>query len=150
MKVILLADVKSVGKKGELVDVADGYGQNFLIPKKLASVATDGAVKKRTKEAADQNSKQARELEVARAVAASLEGKPLLIKMKVGNNGKLFGSVTSADLVKAIKEQFDVALDKKAVDVPSSLRAVGTHTIKARVFKGVDAKLAVQILAEEA
>ncbi len=149
MKVILLADVKSVGKKGELVDVADGYGQNFLLPKKLASVATDGAVKRRTKEAADQNSKQARELEAARGVAASLEAKPLVIKMKVGNNGKLFGSVTAADVAKAVKEQFDVTLDKKALDVPATLRAVGEHVVKARVFKGVEAKMAVHILAEE-
>lgn len=149
MKVILLADVKSVGKKGELVDVADGYGQNFLLPRKLASVATDGAVKRRTKEAADQNSKQARELETARGVAASLEAKPLVFKMKVGSNGKLFGSVTATDVAKAIKEQFDVALDKKALDVPSTLRAVGEYVVKARVYKGVEAKMAVHILAEE-
>ena len=71
MKLILLADVKTLGKKGDLVEVSDGYGQNFLIPRKLAATATDGAVKKRTKEMADQSSKKARELESAKALAAS-------------------------------------------------------------------------------
>lgn len=150
MKLILLADVKTLGKKGDLVEVSDGYGQNFLIPRKLASPATDGAVKKRTKEMADQSSKKARELEQAKALAESLQAKPLTIKMKVGSNGKLFGSVTAADLAKAVKEQFGVSLDKKAIDASSSLRAIGEHIVKARVYKGVDAKLSVHIQAEEA
>jgi large subunit ribosomal protein L9 len=147
---ILLADVKTLGKKGDLVEVSDGYGQNFLIPKKLAAPATEGAVKKRSKEMADQSSKKARELEQARALAASLEARPLVIKMKVGNNGKLFGSVTAADISKAVKQQFGVSLDKKTLDVPSSLRAIGDHSVKARVYKGVDAKISVSVQAEQA
>lgn len=149
MKMILLADVKALGKKGEVVEVADGYGQNFLIPRKLAAPATDGAVKKRSKEMADQNSKKAREVEAAKVLAASLQAKPLIISMKVGNNGKLFGSVTAADISKAIKEQFDVALDKKTLDVPSSLREVGEHQVKVKVYKGVDASMTVRVQAEE-
>lgn len=149
MKLILLADVKTLGKKGDLVEVSDGYGQNFLIPRKLAAVATDGAVKKRSKEMADQSSKRARELEQARALAESLAVKPLLITMKVGSNGKLFGSVTGADISKAVKEQFGVVLDKKVLDVPSSLRTLGEHQVKARIAKGVEAKLTLQILAED-
>lgn len=150
MKLILLADVKTLGKKGDLVDVSDGYGQNFLIPRKLASPATDGAVKKRSKEMADQSSKKAREVEAARALAASLEAKPLVIKMKVGNNGKLFGSVTAADIAKALKEQFGSSIDKKLLDVPSSsLRAIGEHKVKAKVYKGVEASLTVNVQAEE-
>lgn len=150
MKLILLADVKTLGKKGDLVDVSDGYGQNFLIPRKLASPATDGAVKKRSKEIADQSSKKAREIEQARALAASLEAKPLVIKMKVGSNGKLFGSVTAADISKAIKEQFGVALDKKTLDIPNSLRAIGELKVKAKICKGVDAAITVEVQAEEA
>ena len=146
---ILLADVKTLGKKGDLVEVSDGYGQNFLLPRKLASVATDGAQKKRTKEMADQSSKKSREVEQAKELAASLQAKPLLIKMKVGNNGKLFGSVTTSDIAKAIKDQFGVALDKKALDVPSSLRAIGDHKIKAKVYKGVEANISVSIQAED-
>src|SRR5690606_9992670 len=129
----------------------DGYGQNFLIPRKLASPATDGAVKKRSKEQADQNSKKARELEAARALAKSLEERPLVMKMKVGNNGKLFGSVTAADIAKAVKQQFGTDLDKKVLDVPgSSLRALGEFVVKAKVYKGVEAKLKVEVQAEEA
>lgn len=148
MKMILLADVKSLGKKGDLVEVADGYGQNFLIPRKLASPATDGAVKKRTKEMADSSSKQSRELEAAKELAATLAGKPVVISMKVGDNGKLFGSVTPADVIKAVKEQFDVALEKKNLDVPA-IRAVGDHRAKAKVYKGVDAALTIRVQAEE-
>lgn len=149
MKMILLADVKTLGKKGDLVEVSDGYGQNFLIPRKLAAPATEGAVKKRTKEMADQSSKKARELEAAKELAASLAAKPLLITMKVGNNGKLFGSVTAADISKAIKEQFDVALDKKTLEVPASIREIGEHRVKAKVYKGVEATLTVRVQAEE-
>ncbi len=149
MKMILLADVKTLGKKGDLVEVSDGYGQNFLIPRKLAAPATDGAVKKRTKEMADQSSKKARELEAAKELAASLVAKPLLITMKVGNNGKLFGSVTAADISKAIKAQFDVALDKKTLEVPASIREIGEHRVKAKVYKGVNATMTVRVQAEE-
>lgn len=150
VKMILLSDVKALGKKGDLVEVADGYGQNFLIPRKLAAPATEGAVKKRSKEMADQSSKQARELEAARALALELSQKPLLISMKVGSNGKLFGSVTSADIVRAVQEQFGQVLDKKSLDVPSSLKSVGEHEVKARIFKGVQAKIRVAIRADEA
>lgn len=150
MKLILLADVKTLGKKGDLVDVSDGYGQNFLIPRKLASPATDGAVKKRSKEMADQSSKKAREVEAAKVLAASLEAKPLTLKMKVGNNGKLFGSVTAADIAKALKEQSGTVMDKKMLEVPSqSLRALGEHKVKAKIYKGVEASLTVKVEAEE-
>jgi large subunit ribosomal protein L9 len=150
VKLILLADVKTLGKKGDLVDVSDGYGQNFLIPRKLASPATEGAVKKRSKEMADKDSKKARELEQARALAASLEDKSLVIKMKVGSNGKLFGSVTAADISKALKEQFGVGIDKKMLDIPASLRAIGEHVIKAKICKGVEARVKVEVQGEEA
>ncbi len=149
MKMILLADVKTLGKKGDLVEVSDGYGQNFLIPRKLGVPATDGAVKKRKKEIADQSSKKARELEQAEALARSLEAKPLVITMKVGGNGKLFGSVTSGDIAKAVKEQFNVPIEKKTLDMKSSLRAIGEYKVKARLYKGVQANLSVEIQAEE-
>lgn len=150
MKVILLSDVKSVGKKGEVVEVSDGYGQNFLIPRKLAASATDGAVKRRTKELADQSSKKARELEVARALAEKLGSKPLVIKVKVGDGGKLFGSVTSADVVKALKDEFGQSVDKKKVDLPKPIRELGEHQVKARLYKGVQAVLRVSVQSEDA
>ena len=150
MKVILLTDVKSVGKKGEVVEVSDGYGQNFLIPRKLAASATDGAVKRRSKELADQSSKKARELEAARALAEKLGSKPLVIKVKVGDGGKLFGSVTSADVVKALKDEFGQSVDKKKVDLPKPIRELGEHQVKARLYKGVQAVLRVSVQSEEA
>ncbi len=149
MKVILLADVKSVGKKGQVVDVADGYGQNFLIPRKLASPATAGAVKRRTKEMADQSSKKARELEAAEAIAEKLGSKPLTIKVKVGDGGKLFGSVTSSDIASAVKAEFGESVDKKKIHLPKPIREIGEHQVKARLYKGVQAVLKVKVEAEE-
>ena len=149
MKVILLADVKSVGKKGQVVDVADGYGQNFLIPRKLASPATAGAVKRRTKEMVDQSSKKARELEAAEAIAEKLGSKPLTIKVKVGDGGKLFGSVTSSDIASAVKAEFGESVDKKKIHLPKPIREIGEHQVKARLYKGVQAVLKVKVEAEE-
>ena len=149
MKVILLADVKSVGKKGEVVTVADGYGQNFLIPRRLAAPATDGAVKKRTKEMADQSSKKQREVEAAKELAEKLGSKALTLKVKVGDGGKLFGSVTSSDIAKAVKSEFGHSVDKKKVDLPKPIRELGEHTVKVRVYKGVQANLRVSVVAEE-
>lgn len=149
MRVILLADVKSVGKKGDVVEVADGYGQNFLIPRKLASPATDGAVKRRKKELADESSKKAREIEAAETTARELESKPLVIKMKVGDGGKLFGSVTSADIAKALKAEFNQSVDKKKIHLGKPIRELGDHAVKARLYKGVQATLTVSVKSEE-
>lgn len=148
MKVILLADVKSVGKKGEVVTVADGYGQNFLIPKKLAAPATDGAVKKRKKELADQSSKKQRETEAAEALAEKLGSKSLVIKVKVGDGGKLFGSVTSSDIAKAVKDEFGQSVDKKKIHLPKPIRELGEHTVSARLAKGVKTSLKVSVQDE--
>lgn len=148
MKMILLSDVKALGKKGDVVEVADGYGQNFLIPKRLAAPATEGAVKKRHKEMADRSSKHTRELEATRALAQELEAKPLVVRMKVGQGGKLFGSVTSTDIAKAIKDQFGKDLDKRSLEVPSSLKSVGEHVVKAKLLHGVQAKVAVVVEPE--
>ena len=150
MKVILLADVKSVGKKGDVVTVSDGYGQNFLIPRKLAAPATDGAVKKRKKELADQSSKKARELEAAQAIADKLGSKPLVINVKTGEGGKMFGSVTSSDIAKALKKEFGQSVDKKKIHLPKSIREVGEHQVKARLYKGVQATLKIVVQTEEA
>lgn len=150
MKVILLADVKSVGKKGDVVEVSDGYGQNFLLPRKLASTATEGAVKRRKKEMADQSSKKKRELEAAKAVAEKLGAKTIVIKVKTGEGGKLFGSVTSADIAKAIKKDFGESVDKKKIYLPKGLRELGEHQVKAKLCKGVEAKLKISLQSEDA
>lgn len=149
MKVILLADVKSVGKKGEVVTVADGYGQNFLIPKRLAAPATEGAVKKRKKELAEQSSKKKREIEAAKAMAEKLGSKSLSIKVKVGEGGKLFGSVTSADIAAALKKEFGESVDKKKIHLPKPIRELGEHVVKARLYKGVQASVKISVEAED-
>lgn len=149
MKVILKSDVKTLGKKGDVVEVADGYGQNFLIPRGLAAPATEGAVNRRKKELADERSKKAREVEQANQLASTLASKPLTIPVRVGSEGKLFGSVTASDLVDAAKATFGVSLDKKKLDLPKPLRTVGTHKVKIRLLKGVTADLQVELVSEE-
>lgn len=149
MKVILKSDVKTLGKKGDVVEVADGYGQNFLIPRGLASPATEGAVSRRKKELADETKKKERELEQAKQLAEALQAKPIVISVKVGAEGKLFGSVTANDLVTAVQAQRNIALDKKKIDLPKPLRSVGEHKVKARLHRGVQAVLEVHITPED-
>ena len=148
MKIILLADVKKLGKKGDLIEVSDGYGQNYLIPRKLGAAATDGAVKRRKKEMADQGAKNERELEAAREVAKQLEGKVLTMNVKVGKNDKIFGSVTSADVVKALKAEFGHKVDKKKLDMAKSIRTLGEHKVKVRLAKGVQANVRIELKGE--
>ena len=141
--------MKSVGKKGEVVTVADGYGQNFLIPRRLASPATEGAVNKRKKELAEQSSKKQREVDAAKELAEQLGAKSLTLKVKVGDGGKLFGSVTSSDIAKAVKSKFGHSVDKKKIDLPKPIRELGEHEVKVRIYKGVQANLKVSVVAED-
>ena len=113
MKVVLLQDVKSIGKKDQIVNVSDGYARNFLFPRKLAKEATQGAVNDvMIKESAKAHHKQ-EEINAAKEVKAKIDGKVIAIKAKAGKEGKLFGAVTSKDVAEQIKKQLGVDIDKK-------------------------------------
>jgi large subunit ribosomal protein L9 len=149
MKLVLLQDVKNVGKKGSLVDVADGYARNFLLPKKLAAPATDGVVKSLDKEAADLKAKKIREREQAQELADHLGSKVLQVKVRVGENGKFFGSVTSQDIVEAVRQQFGHALDKKTVQLKDPLKTLGEHVVSAKLHSDVSAQLRLNLAPAE-
>lgn len=145
MKVILLQDVKSLGKKDAIVEVSDGYGQNYLIPRKLAVVATAGNMNevKQRKESLDNKAKK--ELEAAKEYAAKLNDKVVTIYAKVGENGKLFGAISNKDIQEAIKKQYGLDVDKKKIVLNEPIKTVGSHIVEIKLYTGVNAKITVKI-----
>lgn len=145
MKVILLQDVKSLGKKDAIVEVSDGYGQNYLIPRKLAVAATAGNMNevKQRKESLDNKAKK--ELEAAKEYAAKLNDKIVTIYAKVGENGKLFGAISNKDIQEAIKTQYGLEVDKKKIVLNEPIKTVGSHIVEIKLYTGVNAKITVKI-----
>ena len=143
MIVILQQDVKGTGKKGEVVKVSDGYARNVLIPKGIAKEATEGNVRNlnRQKEIAAENN--AAQKAAAEATAARLNESSVTIKAKGGDGGRLFGSVTNKDVADAMKEQLDIKMDKKKIELKSAIKNEGEFTAKIRLFAGVSADLKV-------
>ncbi len=147
MKVILKADVKSLGKKGELVNTSDGYARNFLFPKGLAVEANASALNEyKNKEKAKQFHK-AEEIKAANAVKDELEGKTVKLTAKAGANGKLFGSVTSKDVAEKIKKEFSQDIDKRKI-VMQDVKAFGTYQAELKIYQGISANIFVQVSEE--
>jgi len=148
MKVILRSDLDGLGKRGDIVDVSAGHARNFLFPKGHAIKASDGAIDQagRMRQARDQRDNQARES--AAAIASSLVPKVITIESKAGSEGKLFGSVTSADIVAAVKEQADIELDRKQVEV-DTIKTLGQHTVTASLHNDVSFPITVDVVAAE-
>lgn len=145
MKVILLEDVKSLGKKGEVVDINDGYARNFVFPKKLGIEANN-------KNLNDLKLKKAREaklaqemLEQAKTFAAELETKQIVVTMKAGEGGKPFGSVASKEIAQAYKSQCDLEIDKKKIQLPEPIKSFGTHEVVIKLHPQVTGKLRVKV-----
>lgn len=145
MKMILLQDVKNLGKKGAVVDVADGYARNFLLPRKLAEAATDGHLRLIDKEKADQAARAQREQEKAQQLAEQLAEKAVPVKVKVGEGGRLFGSVTAADVATALSKQAGTAIDKRKVQLNDPIKKLGTYTVSVKLHPKVSAKIQVDV-----
>ncbi len=144
MKVILLADVKGKGKKGELCNVSDGYARNFLFPKNLAIEADSAAMAElKSREAAAAHHKQ-EEIDAAKATAAKLEGKSVTIKAKAGSNGRLFGSVTSKEIAEQINKELGIAVDRKKMSV-ADIKNFGEYTAEIKLYVGITAKITVKV-----
>lgn len=144
MKVILTQDVKGSGKKGELINAADGYARNFLLPKGLAIEANNQAIGElKAKEASKQHKIQV-EKEAAMETAKRLEGKTVSLTAKVGAGGKLFGSVTTKEIADAIKKQYGAEVDKKKINV-NEIKAFGTYTAEVKLYTGIAAKMTVEV-----
>lgn len=145
MKVILLQDVKSLGKKDAIVEVSDGYGQNYLLPRKLAVAATAGNMNevKQRKDSLDNKAK--RELAVAKEYADKLNEKVVSINAKVGENGKLFGAISNKDIQDAIKAQYGLDVDKKKIVLNDPIKNVGSYDVEIKLYTGVSAKIVVKV-----
>lgn len=144
MKVILTQDVKSLGKKGDLVNASDGYARNYLFPKGLAVEANASAMNEFNNRENAKKFHKAEELKAANELAAKLEGKTFKLKAKAGANGKLFGSVTSKDVAKQIKADINVDIDKRKI-VMEDMKAFGTVQAEIKVYQGISAKVFVQV-----
>lgn len=148
MKVILLEDVKSLGKKGEICDISDGYARNFIIPKKKGVEATpDNLNNLKLKNAND--AKVAQEnLEHAQALAAQLADKAIEMKVRVGEGGKLFGAIASKEIASAVLEQTGLEVDKKKIVLNEPIKTLGDHTVKVKLHKDVTASLLIKVIEE--
>ncbi len=144
MKVILTCDVKGQGKKGEMINVSDGYARNFLFPRKLATPATKSAINEMKGQEDAKAYHAQKQLEEAQGIAAQLEGKTVQIEAKAGENGKLFGSITSSEVAEQVKMQLHVVLDKKKL-VMDTIKQAGTTEVKAKIHAGVTATFQVVV-----
>ncbi len=148
MKVVLLQDVKDLGKKGELVNASDGYARNFLFPRKLAVEATTGRLKEiEDKKAAEKNRKE-KELSAAKELADKLSKLEVLFRTKAGENGKLFGSITGKDVAEAIKAQHKIEVDKKKIVLHDAIKALGTYQVEIKVYPEVSTKISVKVVEQ--
>lgn len=148
MKVILNKDVKSLGQKGQVVEVADGYARNYLFPRGLAKEATAGNLKELEQLKKKEERKKQEELENAKELARKIEGKVLKFTAKVGDNGKLFGSITSKEIAEHLEKQFNVKVDKRKVELAENIKSLGSYPVAVRIHPQVEAKVTVQVVEE--
>lgn len=146
MKVILTADVKGSGKKGDIIDVSDGYARNFLIKKGLATEATASGVNEINQKKAAAAYHKAEEVKAMKELAASLKGKEVAVPIKVGENGKAFGSITSAQ-VSAALAKMGYEVEKKCIKM-DSVKALGTYTADIRLMENVNVSIKVNVIPE--
>ncbi len=148
MKILLRSDVKGLGRRGDIVRVSAGHARNFLLPNDLAVVANDGTVVQAEAMRKAQEFKAATDRESARNLATSLSTKVITISAKAGNEGRLFGSITSAEIVKAVFDQTGITIDRKQVQLEAPLRALGDHVVAVELFTEVSTNIAVNIVAK--
>ncbi|MGB9867986.1 MAG: 50S ribosomal protein L9 [Bacillota bacterium] len=147
MKVLLKQDVASLGKKGTVVEVSDGYARNFLVPRGLAVEATEGVLRHLSHETEVTRQKQQRELEEARKLYKAIHLATVNIPVKAGAGGKLFGSITSQDVVDAVRKQLKVTLDKKELKMEENLKTLGVHPVRVRLHPEIEAVINVALIS---
>jgi large subunit ribosomal protein L9 len=144
MKVILLQDVKKLGKKGDVVSTSDGYARNFLFPRNLAQEATDSNLHVLNAKKDVERRKKTAEIEAAQKLADDLRDKVIKMDAKAGDSGKLFGAITSKDIADKINEQFNVKVDKKKI-VMDTIKIAGTYNIEVKLYPEVSTKMKVMV-----
>ena len=147
MKVVLRSDVDNLGKKGDLVDVADGYARNYLVPRGLALKANAGIQKQADAMRRNREARNRREREAAQALAAQFEGRTISIKARAGGEGRLFGSVTSVDIADAVQQQTGAELDRRKIELAEPLKELGPAELTVRLHPDVVATIHVDVEA---
>lgn len=148
MKVILLDNIKGVGKKDEIINASDGYARNYLFPKKIAVEANNENLSKLKAKQNSQEFKRNTEKEDAIKLADRLKEITLQIDVKAGENGKIFGSVTPKEISEELKKQFGIEVDKKKISIVETIKILGTYTADIKLYEGVNTKLTVAVIAE--
>ena len=145
MNVILLQDIKALGKKGELVEASDGYARNYLLPKKLAKEANAQAMNEYKNAENSKNFKLATAKAQAESQKKTLEGKKFVMTAKAGQGGRLFGSITAKQIAEEIKKQYNIPVDKRKVVLERDIKEFGTYSAEVKLFTGISAKIDVQV-----
>ncbi len=149
MKVILARDVDNLGRKGDVVTVADGYARNFLMPKGLALIAGKGALRQAEQMRRARVESEKKRKESAVSQVAALAAQPVYISARAGESGRLFGSVTKTDISRAVADQLEMAVDKSDVRLEDPIRVLGTHQVEVHLHPEVNALLTVEVIAHE-
>lgn len=148
MKIILKQDVKGLGKAGSMVNASDGYARNFLIPKGLAVEATAANINEMESKKEAERKKSERELAAAKGLAEKIKSIVLVIKAKTGENGKLFGSITSKDIAEKLKSNYKIEIDKKKIELDEAIKSTGNFEVEIKLYPGVNSKLTVKVEQE--
>lgn len=148
MKVILLNDIKGVGKKDQIIEASDGYARNYLIPKKLAVEANNDNMNKLKAKQDSNKYKKDMERKEAEEIANRFKGIMLKVRVKAGENGKIFGGVTSKEIADGLKKDYNITIDKKKVMLNDTIKTLGTVVVDIKLFEGIIGKLKVDIIAQ--
>ncbi|AFV10327.1 50S ribosomal protein L9 [Thermacetogenium phaeum DSM 12270] len=149
MKVILREDVKNLGKKGDIVEVSEGHGRNYLIPRGLAVPVTRGVLKEASLIADGRAKKEERLLKNARELASRLDGMTVTLPARAGEGGKLYGAVTSRDIAAALERLLGRKVDKKKIELPEPIKALGVFPVQIRLHPGVQVEIRVNVVAAD-
>ncbi|MBD9201803.1 MAG: 50S ribosomal protein L9 [Eubacterium ventriosum] len=148
MKVILLEDVKSLGKKGEIVNVNDGYARNFILPKKLGLEATSKNLNDLKLQKQNDEKVAQEKLDAAKALAEEIKEKSITVKIQAGVEGRVFGSISSKEIALEAKKQLNMDIDKKKIIIPDAIKSLGTYNVNIKLHKDVTATLRVKVEAK--
>ena len=147
MKVILKADIKGVGKKDEIINASDGYARNFLLPKNLAIEANNENMSKLKAKNESKAYQKEQEKEAAKKIADKLSKIQLKIKVKAGENGKIFGGVSTKEIAENLEKEYNIKVDKKKVDLDETIKTLGVRTVEIKLYEGVIGKLKVDVIS---
>ena len=149
MRIILAGDIETLGRKGDVVTVADGYARNFLVPKGLAMVATKGTLRQAEDMRRAREERERKRKEEAAAKVAVLASEPVYISARAGEGGRLYGSVTSSDIARAVAEQLEETIDRHDIRLDEPIRRLGTHQVEVHLHEEVNALVTVEVISHD-